>query len=174
MRYILKIKEGPTLDEVISDLNISNPVKLDNLNRIIADTDDDVELQTWIDHTDIIRIRKDSEQQIACADMGTTTTDAPIIENFTSGKQTALALSGSYYYWHLDAMSKEDFSANSNGEYSYKYDGLDNVDLVIVDSGVAGARAGASQGTTQCGFGTCGNTAYKDQYGCERCKHRCK
>ena len=61
MRYILKIKEGPTLDEVISDLNISNPVKLDNLNRIIADTDDDVELQTWIDHTDIIRIRKDLE-----------------------------------------------------------------------------------------------------------------
>ena len=167
MRYILKIKEGPTLDEVISDLNISNPIKLDNLNRIIADTDDDVELQTWIDHTDIIRIRKDSEQQIACADMGTTTTDAPIIENFTSGKQTALALSGSYYYWHLDAMSKEDFSTKSNGEYSYKYDGLDNVDLIIVDSGVAGARAGASQGTTQCGFGTCGNTAYKDQYGCE-------
>ena len=86
--------------------------------------------------------------------MGTDTTDQPQTTDFTAGKQTALLLSGSSYYWHLDAMSKEDFSANSNGEYSYRFDGLDRVDLVVVDSGVAGARDGAGQGTTQCGFGT--------------------
>ena len=140
MRYILKVKEGPSLDSVIDDLNISNAIKLDNLNRIIADTDDDAELQTWIDHTDIAAIRKDSEQHIASVNMGTDTTDQPQTTDFTAGKQTALLLSGSSYYWHLDAMSKEDFSANSNGEYSYRFDGLDRVDLVIVDSGVAGAR----------------------------------
>ncbi len=166
MRYILKVKEGPSLDSVIDDLNISNAIKLDNLNRIIADTDDDAELQTWIDHTDIAAIRKDSEQHIASVNMGTDTTDQPQTTDFTAGKQTALLLSGSNYYWHLDAMSKEDFSANSNGEYSYRFDGLDRVDLVVVDSGVAGARDGAGQGTTQCGFGTCSDPSIKDEHGC--------
>ena len=56
MRYILKVKEGPSLDSVIDDLNISNAIKLDNLNRIIADTDDDAELQTWIDNQQHVSI----------------------------------------------------------------------------------------------------------------------
>ena len=166
MRYILKIKADKTLDSVIDDLSMNNAIKLNALHKIIVDTDDDDVLDTWKNHDSIIRITQDRLHTISYIDAGTTVAGTPTNTSVVAGAQNNLDLGNSTFYWHLDAMSKEDFNASSNGKYNYEYDGLGVVDLVIVDSGIAGTLNGAGLNVTTAGWGSCSDPAIEDEYGC--------
>jgi hypothetical protein len=167
MRYILKIKADETLDSVIDDLSMNNAIKLNALHKIIVDTDDDDVLDTWKNHDSISRITQDRLHTISYIDAGTTVAGTPTNTSVVAGLQPNLTCdptnTAETYYWHLDAMSKEDFNANNNGQYNYQYDGLDAVDLVIVDSGIAGTLDGA---ITTAGWGSCNGNTSTDEYGC--------
>ena len=120
MRYIVKIKDDVYIDQERAKLaattNVTVVNVLEELRYIHIDCAESV-LDT-IDKTGINSIHADGEMIL-------------------QGNRTTINPGGNY--WHLDAITKRDFTTYNNSQYSYPDTEGQNADLYIVDSGIAGA-----------------------------------
>jgi len=120
MRYIVKIKDDAYIDQIrarlVATTNVTVVNVLENLRYIHIDCAESV--VDTIDKTGINSIHADGEMVM-------------------QGNRTTINPGGNY--WHLDAITKRDFTTYNNSQYSYPDTEGQNADIYVVDSGVAGA-----------------------------------
>ena len=117
MRYIVKIKDNAYLDQerakLVATTNVTVVNTLENLKCVHIDCAESV-IDT-IDKTGITWINQDYEM-------------------IMHGNRSTTMTAGNY--WHLDAITKRDFSTYNNNQYSYPDSLGKDTDMYIVDSGV--------------------------------------
>ena len=117
MRYIVKIKDNAYLDQerakLVATTNVTVVNTLENLKCVHIDCAESV-IDT-IDKTGITWINQDYEM-------------------IMHGNRSTTMTAGNY--WHLDAVTKRDFSTYNNNQYSYPDSLGKDTDMYIVDSGV--------------------------------------
>ena len=117
MRYIIKIKDNAYLDQerakLVATTNVTVVNTLENVQCIHIDCAESV-IDT-IDKTGINWINQDYEM-------------------IMHGSRSTTMTAGNY--WHLDAITKRDFTTYNNNQYSYPDTLGKNTDIYVVDSGV--------------------------------------
>ena len=157
MKYIINLYNTiPNAQDVADRLNIDGTV-LPNLKVIHVDNPTQEQVDLWLKDADIKNIIPD--QITIIDDVSTTetinadsvpTNEETFSENI-SGETTQSTLaftSGAtnYHYWHLDAVSNRPRQDQARANtYNYTRSGI-NVDLYIMDSGVAGAKLQSNGG----------------------------
>ena len=161
MKYLINLYNTVSDAQLVADrLNITGEV-LPFLKIIHVEDPSQEQVDTWLKDSDVKSIAPDQETVID--DFGTHTyleaehipSITEVFTDTTAGgeaTQNTLAFtsgSSNYYYWHLPAIShrpRKDSARSTN--YYYDRDGL-NVDLYIMDTGVAGAMLQVNQGPSQ-------------------------
>ena len=150
MKYIINLYNTVADAQAVADrLGITGTVLL-NLKTIHVDDPTQEQVDAWIADDDIKSIAPD--QETVCTDVGifetakaeSQPTDSETFSQSVGGETTQNTVAfndgtNDWYYWHLPASSQRprtDYYYNNT--YTYTNDGT-NVDLYIIDSGVAGA-----------------------------------
>ena len=168
MLYIINLQNSANTNVVATRLGVSATAKIyENVHMIVVEDSTDQELIAWKADPDVKNIVEDQLIEMEdVSEIETMTVDSvpTTEETFTTNatgdtiQNTLLFTSGGtdYHSWHLDRITKKDPSY-MNRQYSYTSDGWD-VDLYILDSGVAGADhnlhsgGGTSAGGTAIGL----------------------
>ena len=159
MLYIINLQNDADTNAVATRLSVPATAKIyENVHMIVVEDPTDQELTTWRTDPDVKNIVEDqliemedvSEIETIEADTIPTTEETfttNAVGDITQG--TLLFNSGGvdYHSWHLDRITKKNPSY-MNREYSYLLDGY-NIDLYILDSGVAGAKLQSNGGLSQ-------------------------
>ena len=150
MKYIINLYNTITDAQAVADrLGITGTVLL-NLKTIHVEDPTQEQVDAWVADADVKAIMPD--QGTVCTDIGIFDTaqaqsQPTYEETFGQGingesTQNTLAFNDGqddWYYWHLPASSQRPRTdSNYSSTYTYANDGT-NVDLYILDSGVAGA-----------------------------------
>ena len=160
MKYIINLYNTiSNAQEVADRLKITGDV-LSNLKVIHVEDPTQEQVDTWTKDKDVKNIIPD--QTTVCDDVSSfeeikadsIPTNEETFTEKASGDTTQSTLaftsgSNNYHYWHLSAISHRPRSDAARGtNYYYSKDGT-NVDLYIMDSGVAGAKLSVNGGATQ-------------------------
>jgi len=159
MLYIINLQNDADTNAVATRLGVPATAKIyENVHMIVVEDPTDQELTTWRADADVKNIVEDqlvemedvSEMETIEADTIPTTEET--FTHLAVGnviQSTLLFNSGGtdYHTWHLDRITKKNPSY-MNREYSYLQDGY-NIDLYILDSGVAGAKLVSNGGLSQ-------------------------
>ena len=150
MKYIINLYNTISDAQAVADrLGITGTVLL-NLKTIHVEDPTQEQVDAWVADADVKAIMPD--QGTVCTDIGIFNTaqaqsQPTYEETFGQGingesTQNTLAFNDGvddWYYWHLPASSQRPRTdSNYSSTYTYVNDGT-NVDLYILDSGVAGA-----------------------------------
>ncbi len=159
MLYIINLQNSADTNAVATRLGVPATAKIyENVHMIVVEDPTDQELTTWRADADVKNIVEDqlvemedvSEIETIEADTIPTTEETFTTNAVGDVTQSTLLFNNGgtdYHSWHLDRITKKNPSY-MNREYSYLQDGL-NIDLYILDSGVAGAKLVSNGGLSQ-------------------------
>ena len=159
MLYIINLQNDADTNAVATRLGVPATAKIyENVHMIVVEDPTDQELTTWRADADVKNIVEDQliemedVSEIETIEADTIPTTEETFTHLAVGnvvQSTLLFNSGGtdYHTWHLDRITKKDPSY-MNREYSYLQDGY-NIDLYILDSGVAGAKLVSNGGLSQ-------------------------